>query len=78
LIKQVGATEINPGHKSTCHCGAVELDIQLPEGIVDSGRCNCSICRRKGAIVASVPLASLKVVKGADKLSLYQIDTREA
>jgi hypothetical protein len=78
MIRQVGETQINPVHKSTCHCGAVELEIMLPEGIVDPRRCNCSICRRKGAIVGSVPLAGLKIVKGEDKLSLYQFDTKEA
>ena len=35
MIKQVGETAINPIHKSTCHCGAVELEVQLPDGIVD-------------------------------------------
>ena len=78
LIKQIGETVINPVHKSTCHCGAVELEINLPEGIVDPRRCNCSICRRKGTVVASVPLSSLKVVKGEHKLTLYQFDTKEA
>ncbi len=78
MIKQVGETAINPTHKSSCHCGAVELKIQLPEGIVDPRRCNCSICRRKGTIVGSVPLSGLKVVKGEDKLRLYQFDTKEA
>jgi hypothetical protein len=62
----------------TRHCGAVELEVQLPDGIVDPRRCNCSICRRKGAVVGSVPLSGLKVVKGKDKLSLYQFDTKEA
>jgi len=78
LIKQIGETVINPVHKSSCHCGAVALEISLPEGIVDPRRCNCSICRRKGAVVASVPLSGLKVVKGEDKLWLYQFDTKEA
>ena len=63
---------------STCHCGAVELEIHLPEGIVDPRRCNCSICRRKGAIVASVPLSGQKVVKGEGKLNLYQFDSKVA
>jgi len=78
LLKRVGDTVINPIHKSTCHCGAVELEIQLPDGIVEQRRCNCSICRRKGAIVGSVPLSDLKVVSGEDKLSLYQFDSKEA
>lgn len=78
MIKQVGETSINPIHKSTCHCGSVELELQLPDGIIDPRRCNCSICRRKGAVVGSVPLSGLKIIKGEDKLSLYQFDTKEA
>ena len=78
MLKRVGETVINPIHKSTCHCGAAELEIQLPDGIVDARRCNCSICRRKGAIVGSVPLSGLKIVSGEDKLRLYQFDTKEA
>ena len=78
MLKLVGKTKINPVHTSTCHCGAVELELSMPNGIVDARRCNCSICRRKGAIVGSVPLSGLKVVKGEDKLALYQFDTKEA
>jgi hypothetical protein len=78
MVKQVGETRINPVHISTCHCGAVELEIRLPEGIVDPRRCNCSICRRKGTVVGSVLLSDIKITKGEDKLSLYQFDTKEA
>ncbi len=78
MIKEIGGAVIQALHKSTCHCGAVELEINLPDGIVDPCRCNCSICRRKGTIMASVPLAGLKVVKGQEKLGLYQFDTKEA
>ncbi|RLA12866.1 MAG: GFA family protein [Gammaproteobacteria bacterium] len=78
MLKRVGETVINPLHRSTCHCGAVELEIHLPDGIVDPRRCNCSICRRKGAIVGSVPLSGLRIINGEDKLKLYQFDTKEA
>jgi len=64
--------------KSTCHCGAVELALYLPDGIGELGRCNCSICRRKGAIMAGVPLDALRVVKGQDVLKLYQFNTGTA
>ena len=68
-----------PGiYTSTCHCGAVELELNLPRGLEELRRCDCSLCRRRGAIVASVTLANLKVVKGADKLSLYQFNTMTA
>ena len=78
MLKQVGDTVINSIHKLTCHCGAVELEINLPDGIVDARRCNCSICRRKGAIAGSIPLSGLKIISGEDKLVLYQFDSKEA
>jgi len=78
MIKQVGTTVIQPVHKASCHCGAVELALSLPNGIVDPRRCDCSICRRKGAIVASVPLSGIRIVKGEDVLTLYQFNTMTA
>ena len=70
MLKKVGATEILAKHKATCHCGAVELEIELPEGIVDPRHCDCSICRRKGAVVASVLLSGIKIVKGENVLKM--------
>ena len=75
MIKSIGATRIEDRHRLSCHCGAVVLELDLPDGIVDPRRCNCSMCRRRGAIVASVPLAGLRVVKGAESLGLYQFNT---
>lgn len=77
-IKQVRGVPVNPVHRASCHCGAVQLELQLPDGIVDPRRCDCSICRRKGAVVASVPLAGLRVVRGAEHLKLYQFGTHVA
>jgi hypothetical protein len=78
MIKQVGATAIGPTHRLSCHCGAVVLELELPDGIVDPRRCNCSMCRRRGAIAASVPLAGLKIVQGEDALQVYQFNTMTA
>jgi hypothetical protein len=64
--------------KGSCHCGAVAFEVELENGLEDLRRCNCSLCRRKGAIMASVPLDRLKVVKGADSLTVYQWNTRTA
>jgi len=77
-IVEVGGTPIGTVHAARCHCGAVVLELQLPEGIVKPRRCNCSMCRRRGAIVASVPLAGLRIVQGADALCLYQFNTHVA
>ncbi|WP_223146904.1 hypothetical protein [Methylomonas fluvii] len=30
MIKKVGNTLINAKHRATCHCGAVELELDLP------------------------------------------------
>ena len=70
VIKQI--------HKATCHCGEVELEIALPDGIVNPRRCNCSICRRRGSIAATATLDTLKVVKGEEFLTLYQFNTMTA
>ncbi len=75
MIKQVGSTAILPRHRASCHCGAVVLELDLPDGIVNPKRCDCSICRRKGAIVGTVPLSGLRVVQGEDSLRLYQFNT---
>lgn len=78
MIKRIGSTDILPKHQASCHCGAVVLELTLPDGVVNPRRCDCSICRRKGAVAASVPLADLKVLRGAEVLTLYQFNTKTA
>ena len=78
MLKEVDGVIIQSRHRATCHCGAVELELDLPDGIVDPRRCDCSICRRKGAVVASVPLSGVHVIKGAEYLTLYQFNTHTA
>ncbi|MCR9846100.1 GFA family protein [Vibrio antiquarius] len=78
MIKTVGTTQINTLHRLSCHCGKVELELALPNGIEKPRRCDCSMCRRRGAIVASVPLNGIRIVQGEDVLKLYQFNTRTA
>ncbi|WP_253651891.1 MULTISPECIES: GFA family protein [unclassified Vibrio] len=78
MIKKVGTTQINELHRLSCHCGKVELELALPNGIEKPRRCDCSMCRRRGAIVASVPLNGIRIVQGEDVLKLYQFNTRTA
>jgi hypothetical protein len=75
MTKLVGPTEIQAKHAARCHCGAVELELTLPDGIVEPRRCDCSMCRRRGAIVASVPLSGIRIVRGQEVLRLYQFNT---
>lgn len=78
MIKVVGGVPIQERHRATCHCGRVELELHLPDGIVDPRRCDCSMCRRRGAIVASVRLDGIRIVKGAEHLALYTFNTHVA
>ena len=78
MIKQIGNTVINAKHKGSCHCGAVQLELSLPNGIEKPRRCDCSMCRRRGAIVASVDLDGIKILAGAAYLKLYQFNTHTA
>lgn len=64
--------------KVTCHCGAVVLEVQLTDGLHTAGRCDCSFCRRRGAPAVSAPVDGLRIVKGADSLSLYSFGTHTA
>lgn len=78
MIKKIGRTVLQTYHIGRCHCGEVEFVVHLPNGIEDPRRCDCSICRRRGAIAAYVALSELEITKGIDKLTLYQFNTRTA
>ncbi|MGL4475073.1 MAG: GFA family protein [Shewanella sp.] len=77
-LTEVDGVMINAKHTATCHCGSVEFELDLPEGLVDLRRCDCSLCRRRGAIAASIPLSAIKIIKGAQLLTLYQFNTHTA
>lgn len=61
-----------------CHCGAFELRVRLVDGWDTARRCDCSYCRRRGAIALSVALADLQVLRGEDALRCYQFGTGAA
>ncbi len=65
-------------HPASCHCGAVRFEVDLPDGLIDPRHCNCSMCRRRGAIVATAPLGGLRITEGADLLRAYQFNTKTA
>jgi len=78
MIRVVGETVIQPVHRASCHCGRVVLELTLPNGIEKPRHCDCSMCRRRGAVVGSVSLDGLRVVQGEDALRLYQFNTHTA
>ncbi|MEW9583955.1 GFA family protein [Paraburkholderia sp. DGU8] len=63
--------------QGSCHCGAVKFEVRTP--IVPAGRCNCSLCRRKGALMTPLlPASQLKILSGENALTLYQFNTKVA
>tara|TARA_S200000501_G_scaffold31335_1_gene26362 strand:- start:51 stop:419 length:369 start_codon:yes stop_codon:yes gene_type:complete len=65
--------------KLICHCGEVELEIKESEGALNKFlRCNCTLCKKKGYIMTFAPVTDVKIMKGKDKLKLYQYHTKVA
>jgi len=63
--------------KGSCHCGAVKFEVNTP--VAPAARCNCSLCRRKGALMTPPFTADqLTIKQGEDALTLYQFNTRVA
>ena len=69
---------LRPTHPASCHCGLIRFEVDLPNGLVDPRHCNCSMCRRRGAIVATARVDQLRILAGADRLATYQFNTRVA
>jgi hypothetical protein len=63
---------------SFCHCGAVELVLKMHNGFEELRRCNCSICSKKGSVVASIAIENLEITKGHDLLTEYSFCTHTA
>ncbi len=66
-------------HHGHCHCGAVRFSFEAEE-ITNGVRCNCSICARKGAVMAGVliPEQELKIEADEGMLGLYQFGAKTA
>jgi hypothetical protein len=77
-LKEVDGVIVHAQHRASCHCGSVVLELDLPDGLVDLRRCDCSMCRRRGAIVASVALSGVHILEGEHVLKLYQFNTKTA
>ena len=64
--------------KLSCHCGDIKAEIKISDTIEKFLRCNCSICKRKGAIMSMVKNEDFKITKGKESLTLYQFHSKVA
>ena len=61
-----------------CHCGAIEAEINVSNNLDKILRCNCSLCKRKGAVMSMVKNEDFRITKGVNKIKLYQFYTKVA
>ncbi|MEM9970603.1 MAG: GFA family protein [Pseudomonadota bacterium] len=61
-----------------CHCGAVRFQVRLTGGLAAARRCDCSLCRMRGAVALTARPEDLRISAGEDALTLYQFNTRVA
>ena len=63
---------------ASCHCGAVQIEAVLRDGMPKPHRCDCSFCRRRQAANIGIPLDDLRVTTGAESLATYSFNTGTA
>lgn len=63
-------------YQGSCHCGSVTFELKARlDTVMD---CNCSICRRRGALWHGTSDAGLRILSGESDLALYQFNTMKA
>lgn len=63
-------------YRGSCHCGAVTFSIRTD--LSYSVRCDCSICRRHGAIMVRCDQDDLVVHTGQEQLVAYRFNSEVA
>jgi len=66
-------------YQGNCHCGAVKFTFDHDE-IREGVRCNCSLCKRKGAVMSPFTIASdkLRIDANENDLACYQFGSKVA
>ena len=59
----------------SCHCGKVTFEFS--NSVSAAMECNCSICRRKGALWHAADNDHFRILSGQDELSVYQFGTKD-
>ena len=63
-------------YQGSCHCGQIKFTVKT--NTTFSTQCDCSYCRRRGAIILRCDEKDLEIVAGRDDLQLYQFGTHDA
>lgn len=68
----------NGWSRAACHCGTVRFRVRLAEGLASARRCDCSLCRMRGAVAVTAGLNGVEVLEGAEALAEYRFNTGAA
>jgi hypothetical protein len=54
-----------------CHCGRIAFDVETPEPIAEATECNCSICSKRGHLLAFVPASRVNLRTPESDIATY-------
>ena len=63
-------------YRGSCHCCAVQYEISTD--FPELTTCDCSICRRRNALMVKVHEDRFRLLTGGESLAEYQFHTRNA
>lgn len=63
-------------YEGSCHCGAIRFAVTT--GFPELTTCDCSICRRRNALMVKVHESMFELLSGKESLTEYQFHTRTA
>jgi hypothetical protein len=62
-------------YKGGCHCGEVSYEAKADLGNVIA--CNCSICTKRGLLLAFTPAADFTLLSGQEQITDYQFGKKK-
>ena len=63
-------------YRGSCHCGAIRFEIRTD--FPELTTCDCSICRKKNALMVKVHESQFELLAGKEHLSEYQFNSMTA
>ena len=67
---------MNITYEGSCHCQKVQYSITMEMPIKKVISCNCSICSKKGTLLAFIPKANFTLLSGENVLTDYQFNQK--
>ncbi|MCY7354404.1 MAG: GFA family protein [Lysobacter sp.] len=62
-------------HAGSCHCGKIAFEVEAD--ITEVMDCNCSMCRRRGSLLAFVPRDALTLKTPESDLQTYRFNKEQ-